>query len=183
MISWIQRTFQHHFRIVFGVMLATMMLPAEANLIVNFVTISRLGLFDTLAGVIAPGVVSGFGIFLMRQAYLVVPGELEDAARLDGATDLQIWSKVMLPLAAPALATLAVFSFVGQWNTFMWPLVILTHEGHFPLAVGLTYLSGAFSTDFRLVAAGSVLSMIPLLAVFLAVQRFFIRGLIAGAVK
>jgi putative chitobiose transport system permease protein len=169
--------------LVFGIMLSTMMLPAQANMIVNFMTIRSLGLFDTMLAVILPSMVSVFGIFLMRQAYLVIPREIEDAARIDGCSELGLWSRIMLPLARPSLATLAVFSFVGYWNTFMWPLVILKHEAKYPLAVGLSYLSSMFASNFRYVAAGSVLSMIPILIVFFIMQKQFISGITAGAVK
>jgi len=169
--------------LVFGLMLSTLMLPAQANMIVNFITIRKLGLFDTYLAVVLPSMVSVFGIFLMRQAYLVIPRELEDAARLDGCGEWNLWTRVILPLARPSLATLAVFSFVSYWNTFMWPLVVLKHESHYPLAVGLTYLSNMFASDFRLVAAGSVLSMVPIIIMFVVMQKQFISGITAGAVK
>ncbi|MFH0803024.1 MAG: carbohydrate ABC transporter permease [bacterium] len=169
--------------LIFGIILSTMMLPAQANMIVNFITIRSLGLFDTMLAVILPSLVSVFGIFLMRQAYLVIPREIEDAARIDGCSELGLWARIMLPLARPSLATLAVFSFVGYWNTFMWPLVILKHEANYPLAVGLTYLSSMFASNFRIVAAGSILSMIPILIVFFVMQKQFISGITAGAVK
>lgn len=164
-------------------LLSTMMLPAQANMIVNFITIRKMGLFDTLAAVVLPGVISVFGIFLMRQAYLVIPIELEDAARIDGCGEFEIWRRIMLPLTRPALATLAIFSFVAFWNTFMWPLVILKSKELYPLSVGLTYLMNTFDTNFRLVAAGSVLSMLPIIIVFILMQKHFVKGITAGAVK
>lgn len=168
---------------IFGLMLSTMMLPAQANMIVNFITIRKLGLFDTYTAIFLPSIVNVFGIFLMRQAYLVIPREIEDAARVDGCGELQIWYRIMLPLTKPSLATLAVFDFVAYWNTFMWPLVILKHEAKYPLSVGLSYLSNMFASDFRLVAAGCVLSIIPVIILFLLAQKQFIRGITAGAVK
>jgi len=168
---------------IFILILSTLMLPAQANMIVNFITIRKIGLYDTLAAVVMPGLVTAFGIFLMRQAYIVIPNELEDAARIDGCGEFAIWYKIMLPLTRPALATLAIFTFVAFWNTFMWPLVILQSKELYPLAVGLTYLMNTFDTNFRLVAAGSVLSMIPVLIVFIAMQRHFIKGITAGAIK
>lgn len=169
--------------IIFYGMLATLMLPEEANLIVNFITCGWFGLMDNLLGVILPGAASVFGIFLMRQAYLTVPKELEDAARLDGATDWQIWAHIMLPLARPALATLAIFSFVAYWNTFLWPLIILQDPNKFPLSVGLSWLAGTFSSKFRVVAAGGVIAILPVIVVFLALQRHFLKGISQGAVK
>ncbi|MBI2265455.1 MAG: carbohydrate ABC transporter permease [Armatimonadetes bacterium] len=169
--------------IIFTALLATMMIPAQANMIVNFVTIRKLGLFDSYAAIVLPSMVTVFGIFLLRQAYLVIPGELEDAARIDGCSELAIWYRIMLPLVRPALATLAIFTFVSYWNTFMWPLVVLKHEAKYPLAVGLSHLANMFSSNFRVVAAGSVLSMIPVIVLFLCMQKQFIKGITAGAVK
>lgn len=169
--------------LLFFCILSTLLLPEEAGLIVNFMTVSRLGLGDTLMGVYLPSVATAFGIFLMRQAFLTIPGELEDAARLDGAGELGIWRYVMLPLARPALATLAIFSFVAYWNSFLWPLIILKDPGKFPVAVGLSWLAGTFSTNFRFVAAGSVLTMIPILLLFLFLQKQFLKGMTQGAIK
>lgn len=168
---------------IFGLLLSTMILPAEANMIVNFITIRKMGLYDTLIAVVLPGMVTAFGIFLMRQAYIVIPVELEDAARIDGCSEFMLWYKIMLPLTRPALATLSIFTFVAFWNSFMWPLVILQNKELYPLAVGLTYLMNTFDTNFRLVAAGSVLSMIPIIIVFLVMQKQFVKGITAGAVK
>jgi putative chitobiose transport system permease protein len=169
--------------LIFFLFLSTMMLPMESNMIVNFITIRKLGLYDTYLAVILPSSVSVFGIFLMRQAYLVIPGELEDAARIDGCNDFQIWHKIMLPLAKPALATLGIFTFVAFWNSFMWPLVILKRESLYPLSVGLSFLAGTFDSNFRLVAAAAVLSMLPVLALFFAMQKHFVKGITAGAIK
>lgn len=169
--------------LIFALLLATMMLPAQANIIVNFVTIRYLGLYDTLVAVFLPSAVSVFGIFLMRQAFLVIPQELEDAARIDGCNDYMIFSKVMLPLTRPALGTLALFGFVAHWNSFMWPLVILKSKELYPLSVGLNYMANAFDSEFRLVAAGSVLAMLPIVVLFLLLQKQFISGITAGAVK
>jgi putative chitobiose transport system permease protein len=164
-------------------MLSTMMLPVQAGMIVNFITIRKLGLFDTYLAVIIPGAVSVFGIFIMRQAYIVIPKEIEDAARIDGCEELSLWYRIMLPLTKPALATLAIFSFVTYWNSFMWPLVVLKSEKLYPISVGLTFLANTFDSNFRLVAAASVLSMIPVIIIFLMLQKYFIRGITAGSVK
>jgi len=168
---------------IFATMLATMMIPMQANMIVNFITIRKLGLFDTYAAVVLPSAVSVFGVFLMRQAYLVIPQEIEDAARIDGCSELQLWYRIMLPLSRPAMATLAIFSFVAFWNSFMWPLVVLKSDRLYPLSVGLAFLADTFDSNFRLVAAASVLSMLPVIAVFAVMQRHFIKGITAGAVK
>jgi putative chitobiose transport system permease protein len=164
-------------------MLSAMMLPVQAGMIVNFITIRQLGLFDTYMAVIIPGAVSIFGIFIMRQAYIVIPNEIEDAARIDGCEELSLWYRIMLPLTKPALATLAIFSFVTYWNSFMWPLVVLKSEKLYPISVGLVFLANTFDSNFKLVAAASVLSMIPVIIVFLMLQKYFIKGITAGAVK
>lgn len=170
-------------RIVAALLLSTLMLPGHLGLIVNFVTLLRLRLVDTYAGVLLPGAVSVFGIFLLRQAFLTVPQELEDAARIDGATEWTIWWRVMLPVISPALGALALFEFVAVWNSFLWPLIVLKTPDKYPLAVGLLYLSGLFAHNTRAVAAGAVLMTLPIIAVFLFTQRFFMRGLTVGAVR
>jgi putative chitobiose transport system permease protein len=169
--------------LVFGLMLSTMMLPMQASMIVNFTTIRALGLFDTFAAVVLPSAVSVFGIFLMRQAYITIPRELDEAARIDGAGDFAIWWRIMVPLSRPALGTLTIFSFVGYWNSFIWPLVVLKHQERYPLAVGLEFISEVFDKSFAKIAAGSVLSIVPIIVVFLAMQKQFIKGITAGAVK
>ncbi len=169
--------------LVFALLLSTLMLPTQANMIVNFVTIRWLGLFNTLSAVVLPAATSVFGIFLMRQAFLVVPRELEDAARIDGCGELGIFWHVMLPLSRAALGTLALFAFVSHWNSFLWPLVVLKSAELYPLSVGMAYMAETFDSDFRLVAAGSVAGMLPILILFLLVQKQFIRGITAGAVK
>lgn len=169
--------------IIMGALLATLMLPTQANIIVNFLTIRSLNLYDTLTAVLLPSAVSVFGIFLMRQAFLVIPKELEDAARMDGASEWFIFWHILVPLTRPALGTLALFSFVSHWNNFMWPLIVLQSRTNYPLSVGLAYMANAFDSNFRIVAAGSVLSMLPIIAVFLLAQKQFIQGITAGAVK
>jgi len=169
--------------LIFFVLLSTLMLPAHVGLIVNFVTMTRLHLIDTYAAVILPSIVSVFGIFLLRQQYLSIPQELEDAARIDGASELRLWWQVMLPLIAPGLATLAIFEFVAFWNSFLWPLIVLKSPDKYPLAVGLLYLSGLFAHNTRLIAAGAVMMTVPILIVFLFTQRYFMRGITLGSVR
>lgn len=170
-------------KLIFALLLSTLMLPGHIGLIVNFITLLRLRLIDTYAGVLLPGAVSVFGIFLLRQAFLTVPTELEDAARIDGASEWTIWWRVMLPVITPALAALALFEFVAVWNSFLWPLIVLKLPDKYPLAVGLLYLSGLFAHNTRAVAAGAVLMTLPIIIVFLFTQRFFMRGLTVGAVR
>jgi putative chitobiose transport system permease protein len=170
-------------KLVFALLLSTLMLPGHVGLIVNFVTLLHFHLIDTYAGVLLPGAVSVFGIFLLRQAFLTVPMELEDAARIDGASEWTIWWRIMLPVITPALAALALFEFVAVWNSFLWPLIVLKSPEKYPLAVGLLYLSGLFAHNTRAVAAGAVLTTVPMVIVFLFTQRFFMRGLTMGAVR
>jgi putative chitobiose transport system permease protein len=147
------------------------------------VTLLRLRLVDTYAGVLLPGAVSVFGIFLLRLAFLSVPLVLEEAGRIDVASEFVIWWRVMLPVIAPALAALALFEFVAVWNSFLWPLIVLKSPDKYPLAVGLLYLSGLFAHNTRAVAAGAVLMTLPIVVVFLFTQRYFMRGLTVGAVR
>lgn len=169
--------------LIFFTLLSTLMLPSHVGLIVNFVTMVRLHLIDTYAAVVLPSAVSVFGIFLLRQQYLSIPQELEDAARIDGASELGIWWRIMLPLIAPGLATLAIFEFVAFWNSFLWPLIVLKSPDKYPLAVGLLYLSGLFAHNTRLIAAGAVIMTAPILVVFFFTQRYFMRGITLGAIR
>lgn len=171
---------------VFGAIIATLILPNEAGLIVNYITTIKLGLLRSGAGqyaaVILPSLASTVGIFLMRQAYLSIPDELLEAARVDGGSELAIWWKIMVPLAAPSVAAFAILQFVAFWNSFLWPIIVLTDKSYYPLASGLLDLQGQFATNTRAVASGTVIAMLPILAVFLFGQRYFMRGL-EGAVK
>lgn len=167
----------------FVVILATMMIPLPVIMIPLFILSQHLGLLDSYAGLILPTAVSAFGIFLMRQAFLAIPREIEEAAVIDGASPWQVFWQVMLPLTKPSLATLAIFVFVGSWGDFLWPLIVLKDPDLYTLPVGISYLAGTFSANWRLIAAGSVLSIIPIVAVFIGLQRFFIGGQTAGAVK
>jgi len=169
--------------VIFYAIVGSLMLPQHVGLILNFVTLMRLHMVDTYAAVYLPSAASVFGIFLLRQAYLTIPAEIEDAARIDGAGEFRLWGQIMLPLVAPALATLAIIEFSGYWNSFLWPLIVLKSPEKFPLAVGLLYLSGLFAYNTRYIAAGAVLMTLPTIAVFLALQRYFLRGITIGAVK
>jgi putative chitobiose transport system permease protein len=150
---------------------------------VNFITMTRLRLVDTYASVYLPSLASVFGIFLLRQAYLSIPQELEDAARIDGAGEVTIWWRIMLPLTTPALATLGIFQFVAFWNSFLWPIIVLKTPDKYPLAAGLLYLRGLFAYNTRYIAAGTVIATLPIIVAFLFTQRYFMRGIAAGALK
>lgn len=174
---------------VFFAILATIMVPFQVIMIPVYLMVLRLNMVDSISafsgfsGLILPFAVNAFGIFLMRQAFMSIPKELEEAAVIDGCNAFQIWRKIMLPLVKPALATLAIFTFVGAWSEFLWPSIVLTKQQMYTLPVGLTHLQGVFSSNWRYIAAGAVISIIPILVVFLALQKFFIEGSTQGAVK
>ncbi|PHV12252.1 carbohydrate ABC transporter permease [Chitinimonas sp. BJB300] len=167
---------------VFGAIVATMILPSEVNFLINFITVSKLGLTDTISGVVLPNLAGAVGIFLMKQAFEAVPQDLIDAAKVDGANEWEVFWKIMLPLAKPALGALAILTLVSAWNQYIWPSIVMTSVENFPLSVGVSYLKGAFSFKTRLVAAGAVLTVLPILIMFLFTQRYFLRGF-EGAVK
>lgn len=169
--------------LVFGVLLATMMVPFQLLMIPVYELALALGLHNSTLGLVLPHACTAFGIFFMRQAFLGVPRALEEVALIEGVSRLRIWWHVMLPLVRPTLATLAVFSFVAVWGDFLWPLIITDDPAHFTLPVGVNRLANTFSMDWRLVAAGAVFSILPILVVFGFSQRFFIEGAMKGAVK
>ncbi len=172
--------------LIFYAILAVLVLPNEAGLIVNYITTVKLGLLRSVPGeyaaIVLPGLASVVGLFLLRQAYLGIPQELIEAARIDGASELTIWRRVMIPLALPTITAFAILDFVATWNSFLWARIILNDREMYPLAAGLLELNGLFSTNTRAVAAGTVLTIIPILLLFLFAQRYFMRG-IEGAVK
>jgi putative chitobiose transport system permease protein len=169
--------------LVFGTLLATMMVPFQLLMIPVYQLALALGLHNSTAGLVLPHACTAFGIFFMRQAFLSIPKALEEVALIEGVSRLRIWWHVMLPLVRPSLATLAVFSFIAVWGDFLWPLIITDDPAHFTLPLGVNRLASTFSMDWRLVAAGAVFSILPILLVFSFSQRFFIEGAMKGAVK
>lgn len=168
---------------LFVLILATMMVPEQVIVVPMFTIVVGMGLYDTLLALIVPGSVSAFGIYLCRQAFLAIPADMEEAARIDGASSFRIWLNVMLPLAAPTLATLAVFSVIGAWSDLLWPLVVLKSESNFTLPIKINELLGQFSTNVRLAYAASVLALVPIVVFFVVAQRFLKPNMFAGAVK
>lgn len=169
--------------LVFFLIVSTLVLPNTLNIVVNFITLARLGLVDTFIGVVLPNAITVFNVFLLRQAFLSIPRELEDAARVDGATEIILWWRVMLPLVTPALLTVTILEFVAMWNIYQWPLIILSDQDKFPLSVAIARLTvGELALNFGNIAAATVISMIPVILIFLVLQRYFIEGL-AGSVK
>ncbi|MDR4886726.1 carbohydrate ABC transporter permease [Fredinandcohnia sp. QZ13] len=169
--------------IVFLVILSTMMIPGEVTMIPIYLILEKLHLIGSFSGVILPGAVTAFGIFLMRQAFMGIPKEIDESAIIDGAKPWQIWWYIMIPMVKPMLATLAILSFIGSWNNFLWPLLVLQDPNTYPLTVGLYDLKGAFVTNTRLVSAGAIIALIPILLVFVAFQNYFIKGAYSSAVK
>ncbi|MFF4650860.1 carbohydrate ABC transporter permease [Streptomyces sp. NPDC001380] len=166
-----------------GVFLATMIIPFESIMVSEFLVARSLHLTDTLLGVMLPLAASGLSVLLMRNAFRRLPAEVEEAAVLDGAGEWQRFRSIALPSARGTLAAVAVFSFVFAWDDFLWPLVVLSDPAHYTLTVGIQYLSGTFTNDQRVIAAGTMMAVVPLLALFFALQRLFFRGAGEGAVK
>lgn len=162
---------------LFGLYLATMMIPQQVVIVPLFIEMRNLHLVNTYAGLLLPTIVSSFGTFLMRQAFLALPKELDEAAFVDGAGHLRVFFRILLPLTGPALATFAVFAFMASWNAFLWPLVITSgSQSHMTLPVGLAQLQGRFSTNWNVVMAGSVMSIAPIVAFYAFTQRWVIRS-------
>jgi multiple sugar transport system permease protein len=168
---------------LFALLLATLVVPPQVTVLPLFLEIRGLGLVNSFAGVAVAGIATVFGIFLVRQFALAIPDELLDAARLDGASELRIYWTIVLPLLRPILVTLGVFTFLSAWNDFMWPLVVLTDESKYTLPLALANLSGEHVQDTELMLAGAVVTVAPVLLLFLAVQRHYIAGILMGSVK
>lgn len=169
--------------LLFGLLLATMMIPPAVLLIPNFLVVRHLGLVDTVWGVILPGFAGAFGIFLLRQAFLNIPEDLEAAARIDGCGSWGILWHVVLPLSKPALITLGLFIFMGAWNMFEWPLVVLSNQDYYPLTVGLSLFRSQTGADWPRVFAASVMGALPLIALFLLAQRYLVGGISLSGMK
>lgn len=168
---------------LFVLLLATLMVPEQVIVVPLFITVIDLGLFDTLAAVVIPFSVSAFGIYLCRQAFAAIPQDVEEAARIDGAHAGQIWWHVMLPLTAPTLATLAIFSIIGAWSNLLWPLIVLQSDHKYTLPVAINQLLGVFGDNIRYAYSASLLALIPMLIIYAVLQKPLQRGLLAGAVK
>ena len=169
--------------LVLALVVATILIPFQVVMIPLYLLMVQVGLRNTLWALIIPQAATAFGIFLLRQSFLGVPVELEEAARSDGCTPIGEWWNVMLPAARADLITLAMFVFIGTWSDFLWPLVILDDPKLYTLPLGLQQLASSFSLDWRLVAAGSVLSILPVLAIFIGLQRYILPSASGDAVK
>jgi len=169
--------------VIFGVVLSILMVPGQVYLIPQFQIVQSLALLNSIWGIVLPGLFSAFGVFLMRQTFMGLPVELEEAARLDGANPFQIFWKVMLPLAAPGLSALAVITALWSWNELLWPLVVTTYAKNMPLSAGLATLQGSVTTDYTVMMAASVMAMAPVLVFFIALQRRMVDGLAFSGTK
>ena len=169
--------------VVFAIYLATMMIPLQVLIVPLFVELKALGLINTYLGALLPTFASAFGIFLLRQAVNQVPRELDEAATLDGAGHFRIFALIVLPNIRPALATLTVFAFMGSWNSFLWPLVVLRKPEFQTLPVALAGLQGQYTTAWDVVMAGSVVSILPMLALYLFAQRYVVQGVASSGIK
>lgn len=168
---------------IFIAIVSTIMIPFQIVMIPLYILTVQLGLRNTYLGMIFPSLASAFGIFLLRQAFMSVPKEIEEAARMDGSSELGLWWHIMLPAIKPALVTLAIFVFIGAWSDFLWPLIVIQDENLYTLPLGVAKLAGTFSLDWRLVAAGSVIAIAPVLILFLILQRYIVETDIGSGVK
>lgn len=169
--------------LLFGIMLATLFLPGIMFLVPNFLTIAGLGLLNNWGGVIIPALAGVFGVFFLRQFFESIPKELEEAAAIDGANRFQTFYQVVLPLAKPALATLGILTFLGSWNDFLWPLLILRDTKLQTLPPGLRTLQGAYTSEYGLMLAGAVIVAVPVLIIYIALQRFVVQSVASTGLK
>lgn len=168
---------------LFRALLGALVIPAQVAMLPLFLLLKYAGLVNSYAGVVMPAMATVFGIFLVRQYARSIPDELLEAARIDGAGEWRIFARIVLPLLKPIIATLAIFSFLAAWNDFMWPLIVLTGQEHYTLPIGLASLAREHAQDSELMMAGSVVTVLPVLLLFLSLQRYYLQGLLLGSVK
>lgn len=170
-------------RVIFFLILSTFMIPGDAIIIANFLTVSRAGLSDTYAGLVVPYLTGAMGIFLMRQFFLSIPRELREAATIDGCGDLRFLCSVVLPVSKPALAALGVYTFINVYNQYLWPLLVTNTDRMRTVQVGIGFLKAEEAVDYGVVLAGAVVVLIPAVLVFIIGQRYLVKGMTDGAVK
>jgi len=168
---------------LFLLYLGTMMIPFQVTMVPLFILIKWLGWSDSYLAIIVPSIFSAFGTFLLRQSMLTLPRELEEAAFIDGASHWRVFTRIILPLSKPALSTLGVFSFMGNWNSFLWPLIVINSQKRMTLPLGLANLHGRWSSEWNLVMAGAVISVLPIIVVYLFAQKSFVKGAILSGLK
>jgi multiple sugar transport system permease protein len=165
------------------VFVAALLVPIETVIVAQFLLVRSIELNDTLLGVALPGLVAALNVLLMRNAFMSIPRELEEASVIDGANSWQRFLRVCLPQVKGMMSVVVIFSFMGAWNDFLWPLIVLSDQQNYTLTVGLNHLRGTFFNDPRLVAAGTIIALVPIVIFFVALQRFFFRGLESGGIK
>lgn len=170
-------------KLVFGCYLATLMVPLQVLVVPLFIMLTRVHLNDSYFSLLAPSIASAFGIFLLKQTIDAIPRELDEAARIDGAGHLRIWAQVIMPLTKPALATVTVFAFMDSWNSYLWPLVVIRSPELMTLPLGLSFLKGQFATEWNVVMAGAVVSILPIIIVYLFAQKYIIAGMAHTGLK
>ncbi|MFJ1576328.1 carbohydrate ABC transporter permease [Streptomyces sp. NPDC088182] len=170
-------------RVLLGLMLATMAIPFQLTMIPTFLVMKRLGLIDTLGALIVPSLVTPFAVFLLRQFFISLPRELEEAAWIDGCSRLRVLFRIVLPLSRPALSTVAVLTFLTTWNDLTWPLIAINHDTQYTLQLGLTTFQGQHHTQWSAVMAGNVITVLPVLLAFLFAQRSFIQSITSSGLK
>ena len=169
--------------LLLSVYIATMMIPTQVTMIPLFVVMNRLGLIDSYASVILPSIFKPFAVFLLVQQMKTIPNDYIDAARIDGAGLFHIYSRVALPLCIPTLATLSVTTFMESWNDYLWPLLMLTDRNKMTLPIALSTLNGQYATEYNVLMAGSLISMVPIIIIYIVAQKQFKSGLMAGGIK
>jgi multiple sugar transport system permease protein len=170
-------------RVIFILILSTMMIPTEMLIIPWYIMSNKLGWVNSYWGIMFPGMMTGFGTFLMRQFFQGVPDELLDAGRIDGLNEFQLWWKIAMPLVKPAISALAIFTFLGNWNAFLWPLIVTSQTELYTLPVGLAFFSGEFQTEWEMVMTGASVATIPVLIVFLIFQKQIVKGIALSGLK
>jgi len=168
---------------LFRLLIASMVIPSQVTMLPLFLMLNKMGLINTYLGVIIPGIAGIFGIFLIRQFAMSIPDSLIEAARMDGASDFRIYWSLVLPLCKPILVTLAIFTFMGTWNDFLWPLIVMTDDSMYTLPVAIANLSLEHVQDTELMMAGAVMTVAPVLILFASVQKYYISGIMAGSLK
>ena len=170
-------------RVIFGIIVATLFVPAFVFLMPNYLLMDKLAWLDTLWALVVPGAAGAFGVFFMRQFFLAIPKELEEVAMIDGAGSWTVFTRIILPNAKPALATLTVLSFLANWNDFIWPVYVLFSPERLTLPAGLKLLQGAYTTDYPVIMAGATLASLPVLVLYVFVQRYVIEGVARSGIK
>jgi len=168
---------------LFNLLLSSMIIPSQVTMLPLFLMLKTFGMINTYWALVIPGMANIFGIFLIRQYALSIPDSLIEAAKIDGASDFRIYRSVVLPLCKPILITLGLFTFMGSWNDFLWPLIVMTDNSMYTLPVALANLMGEHTKDIELMMAGAVITILPVLILFLVLQKHYIKGILMGSVK